>query len=171
MVKIVAGMLLAGVLTACQTGPPGASASPSKVSTPSSSPTTPVAGGQLGGSGCKPPSPSTPWQGAGGPPEVRGTVTGGELWALLDGGALPEPRGLQVKIIWRMTGKGDLRLSALGPVGQTVHPDWGPEGHSGSNWNRPGEEWGAGFTFPVVGCWDIHAARDDIAGDVYVLVA
>src|SRR5436309_2093028 len=109
MVKIIAGMLIAGVLTACETGPSGLSASPTKGSIPSSGPTTPVVAGQLGAPGCKPPSPSTPWKGAGGPPEVRGTVTSGELWALLDGGALPEPRGLQVKIIWRMTGKGDLR--------------------------------------------------------------
>ena len=112
-----------------------------------------------------------PWQSAGGPPEVRGTVTGGELWALLDGGQLPEPKGVQLKIVWRMTGTGELRLSATGPAGRTVQPDWGPQAHGGSNWGRPGDEWGAGFTFPLAGCWNIHAVRDNIAGDVYIIVA
>ena len=172
MVKIGAGLLTVVLLAACQTQTSGATTSPSKSLHLSPSPTTPIADGLvLGAPGCKPPSPATPWQGPGGPPEVRGTVTGGELWALLDGGQVPEPKGSQVKIIWRMTGNGDLRLSATGPVGQTVRPDWGPQAHGGSNWERPGDEWGAGFTFPVAGCWDVHAARDDVVGDVYLMVA
>jgi len=102
---------------------------------------------------------------------MRGTVTGGELWALLDGGQLSEPKASQVKIIWRMTGTGDLRLSASGPAGRTLQPDWGPQAHLGSNWDRPGDEWGAGFTFPLAGCWHVHAVRDGTAGDVYIMVA
>ena len=43
---------------------------------------------------------------------MRGTIAAGELWALLDGGSVPEPKGVQLKIIWRMTGNGGLRLSA-----------------------------------------------------------
>lgn len=172
MVKIGAGLLAALFLAACQTQTSGVIASPSNSFRPSPSPTTPIAAGQvLGTSGCKPPSPARPWQGPGGPPELRGTVTGGELWALLGGGQLPEPKGLQVKIIWRLTGNGDLHLSATGPTGPTIRPDWGPQAHGGSSWERPGDEWGAGFTFPVAGCWDIHAARDDIAGDVYLMAS
>lgn len=172
MVKIGAGLLAAVFLAACQTQASGIKASTSTSFRPSPSPTTPLAVGQVFGvPGCKPPSPATPWQGSGGPSEVRGTVTGGELWALLDGGQLPEHKGVQVKIIWRMTGTGQFDLSAIGPAGQTIHPDWGPQFHTGSNWERPGDEWGAGFTFPVAGCWDVHATRGNIAGDVYLMVA
>src|ERR1700682_1753014 len=170
--KIGAGLLAALFLAACQPQSSSLTPSPSKSVPPSPSPTTPIAAGTaLGALGCKPPSPASPWQGPGGPPEVRGTVTGGELWALLDGGQLPEPKGLQVKIIWRIGGNGNLRLSATGPAGRTVQPDWGPESHGGSNWNRPGDEWGAGFTFPVAGWWDGRGIRDDTAGDVYIMVA
>src|ERR1700736_794238 len=149
MVKIGAGLLAAVFLAACQTQTSGVIASPSNSFRPSPGPTTPIAAGQvLGASGCKPPSPARPWQGPGGPPELRGTVTGGELWALLDGGQLPEPKGLQVKLIWRVTGNGNLRLSASGPAGRTVQPDWGPESHGGSNLNRPGGQRGGRVLFP-----------------------
>jgi hypothetical protein len=104
-------------------------------------------------------------------PEVRGTITGGELWALFDGADLPAPQGVQNKIIWRMTGSGVFTVIARGPNGQTLKPAWGPERHGGSNWNRPGDEWGSGFTFPVGGCWDLHATRQDLSGDVYIEVA
>ena len=170
--KIGAGLLAAVFLAACQSQSSSATPSPSRSVRPPPSPTTPIAAGQvLGAPGRKPPSPASPWKGPGGPPELRGTITGGELWALLDGGQLPEPKGLQLKIIWRMTGRGDLRLSGTGPAGRTIQPDWGPQAHDGSNWDRPGDEWGAGFTFPVAGCWDVHAVRDGTTGDVYITVA
>jgi hypothetical protein len=71
-----------------------------------------------------------------------------------------------------MTGTGDLKLIALGPQGQQVRPTFGPEFHLGSNWtDHPGEEWGSGFNFPVPGCWDIHATRDDASGDVLLVLA
>ena len=95
---------------------------------------------------------------------------GGELWAL-PFFALPPKAGTSLKIVWRMTGQGTLRLSAIGPAGQIVGPDFGPEGHGGSNWSRPGDEWGSGFTFPVSGCWDLRAVRPSLAGDVYLLVS
>jgi len=161
------GLLVVLLLAACQTQTSAATTSASTSGRPSPTPTTPVAAG-LGAAGCKPPSPATPARGG---PEVRGTITGGELWTLLDGGSVPEPKGVQLKIVWRVTGHGDLHLSATGPAAQTVRPDWGPEAHGGSSWQRPGDEWGTGFTFPAAGCWDVHAARDNVAGDVYLMVA
>ncbi|MDX6324409.1 MAG: hypothetical protein QOK15_763, partial [Nocardioidaceae bacterium] len=50
-------------------------------------------------------------------------------------------------------------------------PVWGPEAHSGSNWARPGEEWGTGFVFPTTGCWDLHVRSGGTTGDVWVKVA
>ncbi|MGZ3680290.1 MAG: hypothetical protein ACXWQR_17310 [Ktedonobacterales bacterium] len=119
----------------------------------------------VGGAGCNPPSPAMPSGTSF--PEVHGQASNGELWALV----FNDLRAKQeIKIVWRMTGTGNLRLIALGPQGQHLTPVWGPEAHGGSNWNRPGAEWGAGFTFPVAGCWDIHATRDDNAGDVWLML-
>lgn len=118
-----------------------------------------------GGPGCHPPSPVTP--SAISLPEVHGQSSNGELWALLFNDLRA---GQEIKIVWRVTGTGNLHLVALGPQGQRLAPLWGPQGHLGSNWTRPGDEWGAGFRFSVAGCWDIHAARDDVSGDVWLVL-
>ncbi|GAB2924972.1 hypothetical protein GCM10027280_10270 [Micromonospora polyrhachis] len=67
----------------------------------------------------------------------------------------------ETKIVWRMTGTGDLRIRATGPDDVTVTPMWGPELHTGSNWSRPGTEWGTGWIFPTAGCWTVQADRDN----------
>jgi hypothetical protein len=126
----------------------------------------------LGGPGCAPASPTNLTT-----HEARGAATSGDLWALLDGGTLAEPRqavledviGKQTKIVWRMLGKGEAAFT-------TVEPD-GTRGfakdvvrHGGSNWNRPGDEWGSIFVFNQPGCWQIHAERADNSGDLWLLV-
>lgn len=80
------------------------------------------------------------------------------LYALLFPG-YPVPARREAKFAWRMTGSGAIALYAVGPDGQRLSPAWGPDEHAGSNWRRPGDEWGAGFTFPVAGCWMVHATR------------
>ena len=46
---------------------------------------------------------------------------------------------------------------------------FGPEPHrGGSTYHRPGDEWGTGFRFTTTGCWHIHLARDDNAGEVWI---
>ena len=119
----------------------------------------------VGGPGCHPPSPLT--SSATQLPEVRGRSSNGELWALLFNSLRS---GQEIKIVWRMTGTGDFHVVAVGPQGQHLAPVWGPEAHLGSNWERPGGEWGTGFTFPVAGCWDMHATRDDTSGDVWLMM-
>jgi hypothetical protein len=74
-----------------------------------------------------------------------------------------------VKIVWRMTGSGPLRLVAHGPGAIVRRPAW-QERHSGSTWNRPGAEWGAGIVFPKQGCWRIHASRGSNSGDVWLIL-
>src|SRR5260370_7882 len=76
--------------------------------------------------------------------------------------------GQEVKVVWRMTGAGELQLGAVGPAGRRISPDW-IQAHEGSNWQRPGQEWGSGFTFPVAGCWDLHATRGASSGDVWLV--
>lgn len=117
--------------------------------------------------GCSPsPAGRSPF----GTQELRGTVTpGNSLWALIES-APPLPVGRVVKTIWRMTGSEPITLMAEGPGSQRLKPDWGPEAHSGSNWTRPGQEWGAGFTFPVAGCWTVQAARLPVSGHVSFVV-
>jgi hypothetical protein len=123
----------------------------------------------LGAPGCSPASPANAIS-----REARGS---GSLWALLDVARLSDQHaavldgvvGKETKIVWRMSGRGDLRLSAIAPDGATVAPNW-IELHAGSNWNRPGDEWGSGLTFSRAGCWQLHAARADDAGDVWLLV-
>ncbi|GHO45059.1 hypothetical protein [Ktedonospora formicarum] len=103
--------------------------------------------------------------------EAQGTAQNAELWALLmPTKPLPLHAKQEVKIVWRMTGTGEVHLKAYTPNGKSVEPVWGPEGHSGSNWNRPGDEWGTGFMFPTSGCWDIHVERTNAAGDVWLNV-
>jgi hypothetical protein len=67
--------------------------------------------------------------------------------------------GQQIKVVFRMTGAGNLSIVATGPGGRTLHPVWGPEQHSASTYLRPGDEWGTGWTFPATGCWTIQATR------------
>jgi hypothetical protein len=73
-----------------------------------------------------------------------------------------------VKIVWRVAGRGPLRVTFTAPDGR-VHPlQFGPESHAASSYDRPGDEWGTGFRFTTGGCWRIHLARTGTAGDVWI---
>ncbi|WP_203860263.1 hypothetical protein [Plantactinospora mayteni] len=98
---------------------------------------------------------------ADGPPEVRGVANAGNsFWGLLFPRGGPSlTTGRDEKIVWRMTGSGTLSIRATGPGGVTIEPVWGPSGHSGSTWTRPGDEWGTGWNFPTAGCWTVRASR------------
>src|SRR5205809_3304118 len=142
---------------------PAAQGSP-HTSSPASSPVP-----RLGAPGCHPPSPlDTSNLGF---LEERGTATRTQLWALFLGGV--PPAGVAMKIIWKATDVStrQFRVSALGPRGLQVRHLVGPELHSGSNWQRPGGEWGTGFRFPVAGCWDLHVTDEDAVGDVWIVVS
>jgi len=126
----------------------------------------------LGGPGCKPPSPANAVTG-----EVRGTATIGDLWAVgfwLNLGTrraaiVDDVVDVPFKITWRMRGSGDARFTAIAPDGTHRSPlDLRP--HVGSNWNRPGAEWGSVFVFSQPGCWQMHVERRDNSGDIWLLV-
>lgn len=108
--------------------------------------------------------------------EVFGTAAGAQLWALGagapsgDSAALDDVLGKEKKIVFRMTSGVPSVFYAVSPDGTRVAPVWGPTPHGGSNWNRPGWEWGAGFVFTQVGCWQIHAGSPPAQGDVWLLV-
>jgi hypothetical protein len=71
------------------------------------------------------------------------------MWGLimLGGPVTPLRVGEDVKIVWRITGRGPLQLATVGPDGRHHPLQWGPQLHSGSSYTRPGDEWGAGYRF------------------------
>jgi hypothetical protein len=137
----------------------------------SGSPSPSVAGyiASLGSAGCKPAAAFHGWQGQGGFPEVGLDSSRGSFWALVFT-PVPPPTGTDVKVVWRMTGSGPFTFSILDATGKAASLDWGPTGHGSSDWNHPGDEVGTGFTFPHAGCWNIHVARSDVAGDLWLEV-
>jgi hypothetical protein len=103
-------------------------------------------------------------------PEVRGTATGeAQFWALLFY-TPPLAAGSDVKIVFRMTGSGPITLRAKEANGTEVSPVSGPQLHAGSNWDRPGDEWGTIWVFPTPGCWQIHARRGETTAEMTIAV-
>ncbi|WP_159540810.1 hypothetical protein [Aeromicrobium sp. 9AM] len=133
---------------------------PSATTTPTPAPSL----GPLGQAGCKPASPfiSAELQGT---PEEAGTSLYGMVFVRSDG---PLPVGESIKVAWRMTGKGDLTVRLIDPDGRRKKLDWGPEAHGGSNYHRPGDEWGTGFTLAKPGCWELRFSRDSSHASVWI---
>jgi hypothetical protein len=105
------------------------------------------------------------------PNEVHGTSANGQLWGLALGpGAVPPRAGDELKIVWRMTGVGPLRVVLTTPDGREQPLVFGPDAHASSTYRRPGDEWGTGLRFSTSGCWHIHLSRDDTSGDVWLNV-
>jgi hypothetical protein len=100
--------------------------------------------------------------------EVRGISQDAELWGLLFA-KVPFERGQEIKIVWRMTGEGPLKASASLPSGERAELVW-LEDHGGSNWQRPGYEWGTGWVFPKAGCWKVELSRTHGSGHVWLKV-
>ena len=164
----VLAMVLVGAVTACTSET--RSTQPARHTPVVTSPASPRAGQALGATGCLPASPITRWQSF--LPQVEGTGHGATLWGLLMfPHPLPARTGDQEKIVWRMTSTGLLTLAAIGPDGKHHRLAWGPDAHLGSNWDKPGDEWGAGYVFTEPGCWDLRAIRGDATADVWIRVA
>jgi hypothetical protein len=137
---------------------------------------TPPSGfGALGAAGCAPASPRNTSVTGFGATEVFGTAAGAQFWALgatdgdLASAGLDGVVGQERKIIFRMTGGVPAVFYAVSPDGRTLLPVW-KQGHLGSDWGRPGSEWGAGFVFDTPGCWRIHAGTAPAQGDLWLVV-
>jgi hypothetical protein len=57
-----------------------------------------------------------------------------------------------------ITGRGPLKLAAYDAHGRKVPLAW-IEPHGGSNYRRPGDEWGSGYRFLHSGCFRLTARR------------
>lgn len=102
-------------------------------------------------------------------PEVHGVAIDGSVYGLLFLTHSPPIRvGEEVKIVWRITGKGNLTVTYESPTARPGVLTFGPTPHAGSTYTRPGDEWGTGFLFDEPGCWHIHLERTTVSGDVWL---
>lgn len=126
----------------------------------------------------------SPDQFASGPPNEdarASSATDFEVWALFIQPTEAARSGSQIvltlsntdtdrlgtKIVWRATGDGAFSVSATGPSGEIVTPYF-QEQHSGSGWERPGQEWGSGWEIPQPGCWTFIARRGNATASIAV---
>jgi hypothetical protein len=151
-------ILLPVLLAACSSG----------ASTPVSSPASPTPTALLGSPGCRPPSPLNATSIGG--PEAPGTTPARDLWSLFLGGV--PPVNVDGKIIWKdgESFQDPIQVVALGPRGERLLPLF-LQKHGGSNWARPGAEWGTAFKFPTAGCWDLRVTGGKTVGDVWVIIS
>jgi hypothetical protein len=146
---VAAVTVLAGALASCTAG--SIERPPVDSSVETSSPSTD------GAAGCNPSSPS---QGS----EIRGTTDrpAGSAYLFVDGARPTQIKASEksVKLLLRMTGAGPLSVSVVDPSETAQVLDWGPERHTSSNFDRPGDEWGLGVTFDKPGCWQLSFSRN-----------
>lgn len=64
-----------------------------------------------------------------------------------------------------MTGTGPLTVTAIAPNGASSSLPTTP--HTGSAFNRPGDEWDTEITYTEAGCWQMHLTRTDTTADVW----
>jgi hypothetical protein len=108
----------------------------------------------------------------GAPNEIHVTSRDATISGLALGpGHVPPRAGEQLKIVWRMTGSGPLRVAVVAPDGSARPLAFGPQRHTASSFRGPGDEWGTGLRFDTAGCWHIHLTRSDTSGDIWLDVA
>jgi hypothetical protein len=95
-----------------------------------------------------------------------GNARGGHFYA-----SVPQSVSIdtETKVVVRMTGVGPLHISAIGPDQMTISPSFVDPHVYGSSYDNvlPGDEWGTGWKLPMPGCWDLHAERTGVSGDIY----
>jgi hypothetical protein len=101
---------------------------------------------------------------------VRVRSARGTIWALAQG-HVPPAVGDSLKVVWRVTGSGPLRVTFTSPSGKPKSLEFGPEPHLASTFRHPGDEWGTGFGFDAPGCWKIRVAREGARATVRLSVS
>lgn len=70
---------------------------------------------------------------------------------------------VDVKLVVRVTGSGDLGVRLSDPAGVARPLDWGPDAHISSSYVRPGDEWGVELSFDQPGCWQLTLQRGTLS--------
>jgi hypothetical protein len=162
--RIRAGLALAVVaLLAAGCDP----SSPPVAAPPPPSPSDTIAPSQRTG----PAEQTCPDTAAGGPTIRDGTGHGVQLTVMLFPTQPELTASKELKIVFRLTGDMDVTVRAVGPGDRVITPAWGPEWHGGSNFNAPGNEFGAGWQFTAPGCWDIQVTNRAGTADLVLRVA
>lgn len=148
VLSIVAALILAPALSSCT--PPSQYSEPvvtQKAQLPSAAPTAVECKNELAGEE----SNELTLQG----PEH-------EAWGLvLFSGRQPFTTAESTRIVWRVTGSGAFDTWALDPSGHRAGPTSRPDKRVSSNYDRPGEEWGAEYEFTEPGCWTLAVQRSE----------
>jgi hypothetical protein len=100
---------------------------------------------------------------------LRIPARGGTVWAL-PLGAAPASVETPLKIVWRVTGTGNLKVRLESPDGKRVPLAAEPTRHTSSSFQRPGAEYGTIFEFDQRGCWTIRLTRATTAATVRLSV-
>ena len=116
----------------------------------------------IGRAGC---SPASPMIGN----EFRGTSDNGQLSGLIFNTRSSMHAGDNVKLVVRMTGSGPLKVTAIAPNGASSSLP--TTAHTGSTFNRPGDEWDTEITYTERGCWQMHLTRTNTAADVWFQIS
>jgi hypothetical protein len=74
------------------------------------------------------------------------------------------------KIVWRSDGSSDFHVVAIGPSGEEVPSEFPVTSHLSSNWERPGSEWGSGFSFDEPGCWELRVRHGDASARLWLVI-
>lgn len=91
---------------------------------------------------------------------VGASVDGTTLYGLVQAEPYPLVASTDIKkFVWRIGGSGDLTVTVSKPDGTTTSLAWGPEYHSSSNYDRPGDEYGTGVVADQSGCWHLSFHR------------
>jgi hypothetical protein len=93
--------------------------------------------------------------------EIESSAADGmTLYGLIQADPYPLVASADVKkIVWRASGTGEVAVTVGSPDGATRPLTWGPEYHSDSNYDRPGDEYGSGLVTEQPGCWHVRFSR------------
>ncbi|TFV51974.1 hypothetical protein [Blastococcus sp. TF02A-35] len=83
---------------------------------------------------------------------------------------LPVREGEELKVVWRVTGQGELQVTPVRPDGSEAALAFGPRAHGSSSFPAPGDEWGTGVLLDAPGCWELRVTRGDLGATLPVPV-
>lgn len=139
--------------------------------TPSAQPTPTVSGSLSAAPAIGPSAAVCPDTATTDPIVRQGSGRGVEMWVMLFARHADLRAREELKIVVRLTSGRGVTVTADGPLGAVVLPVWGPEWHGGSNFDRPGDEFGVGFTFPAAGCWRLRVVNESGVGELALRIA